>query len=294
MIIKGIDLTFELESRRGTSIVTGITIPKLNEGETCPVVIMLDGYMGNRNGQGLFYGGIGENLGIGEQICDLGIASVRLDFPGCGDSKESFAAYTVDNMLSDVEVVYHHILENYPIDPGRIGMCCWSNGGRIAALFAEKHQEIRTMVLWAPVAANGSAMWPHVVAALNPRFEEIGLTEDEYYLQLRETAERDGVAEIPWFDGSEKTACLSSEFFDGNDNAKPLDALKKFKGDVLMVVAGKDTCVPRYVFQEIINNTEINWVTIDEADHDFGSETKNNRIIKTVQDVTASYLYRKL
>jgi hypothetical protein len=283
------EILIELTSKRETKINTGISFPEAKEGKKYPLVFMMDGYLGNRNADGFFYGGMMGIAGIAEEICESGIASVRLDFPGCGESKEGFASYTIENMLDDVETVYDYMKANYPVDLDRIGMCCWSNGGRIGVLFAGRHPEVKTMVLWAPVAANGDYMWPHIVSVLDPEFQEMGLTEEEYYRKLWNTAKKYGQAEVTLPDRSGKIP-LSLGFFEGNYSAKPLDVLQKFNGNVLILVAGQDTCVSKNVFEEIIDNTEVNWVVLDRADHDFGAATQNSRLIKIVHELSVSYI----
>lgn len=46
-----------------------------------------------------------------------GIATVRLDFPGCGDSTEPFTAYTLSHMADDVESAILYMQSTYGTGP---------------------------------------------------------------------------------------------------------------------------------------------------------------------------------
>lgn len=283
-IVQKVDIQTTVKSERGTDIPVGIIIPEHRSGQKVPLVVACHGYMGNKDENGLFYGGVhnGSCAGAAEQLADLGIATARMSFSGCGDSKESFEFYNIDSMISDTEKAYEYVLKNYPSDKGRIGLLGWSNGGRTGALFADKHPEVKAMVLWAPVAANGAAMWPDIMNSV-----------DQDYLKLHYEAETTGKAKITWWDGH-KDDYLGWEFFKQNEEAKPVDALKKYAGKALMIVPGEDVVVPQWVYQNIIENTAIDHVTIPGADHSFGVDTNLPRLTEISLAITKSYFFKHL
>jgi Acetyl esterase (deacetylase) len=286
------DIQIMVGSERGTEIPTGVIIPEHEEDQKVPLVIVCHGYMGNKDENGFFYGGVrrgsdggvhrGSNAGVAERLADLGIATVRMSFPGCGDSGESFEFYNNENMISDAERSYEYVLKNYNIDLQRIGLLGWSNGGRIGALFADRHPEVKVMVLWAPAAADGAAMWPDIMRSAG-----------QDYAQLYHDAKKNGRARVILPD---KPAgdYLGWEFFRQNEEAKPLEALKNYKGEALMIVPDCDAVVPSWVYNEIIDQTDIKHITITGADHSFGIDTNLPRLTETNLDVTVSYFYRHL
>ena len=73
-----------------------------------------------------------------------GIASLRFDFRGSGDSEGAFEEQTLTSLLQDAETVYNW-LEGSPVVV--IGT---SMGGLIASLLAAS-KKIEALVLWAPV-----------------------------------------------------------------------------------------------------------------------------------------------
>jgi pimeloyl-ACP methyl ester carboxylesterase len=283
MRMKKIDIQITVKSGRGTEIPTGIIIPEHKIGQKAPLVVVCHGYMGNKDEDGYFYGGVhgGSSPGVTEQLADLGIATVRMSFPGCGDSKESFEFYNNANIISDAEKAYEHVLQNYPIDAGRIGLLGWSNGGRIGALFTEKHPEIKAMVLWAPVASNGSAMWRDIMRSAGQDFDN-----------LYKEAQKTGKAKIVWPDGHKDY--IGWEFFKQNEEVKPLDALKKYKGEALVIVPDRDEVVPAWVYKDLMDNTSLKHLTVAGADHSFGVDAKLPRLTEINLDVTTAFFYKHL
>ena len=283
-IVQKVDIQITVKSERGTEIPTGIIIPEHKKEQNVPLVVVCHGYMGSKDEDGYFYGGVhdGSCAGLTERLADLGIATVRMSFPGCGDSKESFEFYNNKNMVSDAERAYEHVLRNYPIDIDNIGLLGWSNGGRIGILFAEQHSEVKVMVLSAPAAANGTDMWPDIMMSC-------GQDYDKLFYESRTT----GKAKITWPDGH-KADYIGWEFFRQNIEAKPLDALKKLKGETLMIVPDKDIVVPAWVYNDIVENTAIKHVTVTGADHSFGVDTNLPRLTEINLDITTAYFYKYL
>ncbi|MCQ4808192.1 alpha/beta fold hydrolase, partial [Intestinimonas massiliensis] len=100
-----------------------ITQPK---GEApYPAVVKNHGHGGSKD----------ENEGFGgvaAALAEAGIATVRMDFPGCGDSTEPFTKNTLTNMKSDSNASLAYLLANYPLDADKLGIMGYSMGGRLA------------------------------------------------------------------------------------------------------------------------------------------------------------------
>lgn len=282
-MIEAVDTIVNVKSARGTDIPTGIVIPELESGRNVPLVILAHGLWDNMDLNGYFYGGVqgGANSGIAEKLRELGIASVRMDFPGCGTSTESLEAYTNENMVADVESAYAYMLENYEcIDPERVAILGFSYGGRIAALFVEEHPEVKTMVMNSPVAANGGDMWAQVFVACGQDYDV-----------LYEEAKANGKAKLMM---GEKEKYLSWDFFQQNETCKSCEALANYEGNALMLCGTEDAFLPVWNFEEIIANTDIDYLYIAGADHDFGFTGDNVRLTRTNMDIVVSYFYKHL
>ena len=102
---------------------------KLARGEELPLVVLAD-------------------------LAAQGIATVRLDFPGCGNSTEPFTAYTLSNMTDDVESAITYMQQTY--GTGRTALVGHSMGGRLASLYPQRRGGITALALWSP--ANGAGL----------------------------------------------------------------------------------------------------------------------------------------
>ena len=127
---------------RGVEVPATVEVPQ-TDGEIS-VVVLIHGHGGSRD----------EYLGfpvVAEALADRGIASIRMDFPGCGESSESFQENTLTNMKTDVLAAIDYMKANYDVDD--IGLFGYSMGGRIALeLLAEDKVDPDAVVLLAPAA----------------------------------------------------------------------------------------------------------------------------------------------
>ena len=123
-----------------------VTIPG-TRGEELPLVVLCHGFTGSRSGDGHF-------APLAADLAAQGIATVRLDFPGCGNSTEPFTAYTLSNMTDDVESAITYMQQTY--GTGRTALVGHSMGGRLASLYPQRRGGITALALWSP--ANGAGL----------------------------------------------------------------------------------------------------------------------------------------
>lgn len=122
--------------------------PELQQGEKCPMVVFCHGFNGTKDGP-LF-----------ELVADTlqahGIASIRFDFNGHGESEGEFKDMTVPNEIIDAKKVVEYVRDlSYVSNLAIVGH---SQGGVVASMTAgELSAELgepafRTVVLMAPAA----------------------------------------------------------------------------------------------------------------------------------------------
>ena len=138
----------EIPGTRG-DIPATIQLPaKSARGEELPLVVLCHGFTGNRQGDGHF-------APLAEDLAAHGIATVRLDFAGCGDSTEPYANYTLANMAADVDSVIGYMQATY--GTGKTALVGHSMGGRLASLYPQLGQyPVTALALWSP--ANGTGL----------------------------------------------------------------------------------------------------------------------------------------
>jgi len=117
----------------------------LPEGEgPFPLVIMSHGFLGGRNQRGGF-------AAIAVELAHQGIASIRMDFAGCGDSTADFQLNNLTGMASDVIACREWAINNLPVDKDAICLLGYSLGS-LVSLCATLHMPdiCNAMVLLAP------------------------------------------------------------------------------------------------------------------------------------------------
>lgn len=112
-----------------------------------PVVIFLHGFASNKYGHNRSY------VTFAEALAKEGIASVRFDFRGSGDSEGSPSTISFEDLIEDALSMFRHVLTLEGIDRERVGLFGSSLGGTIGILAMQHCPWIRTLVLWAPIAS---------------------------------------------------------------------------------------------------------------------------------------------
>jgi uncharacterized protein len=111
-----------------------------------PAILINHGYAGSKIGSQRLY------VELAQQLAESGIATLRLDFRGCGDSEGDFARVTVDDLVADALEGLAFLRSHPAVDPRRLGLLGASLGAAIAARVARKDQSMRSLALWAGVA----------------------------------------------------------------------------------------------------------------------------------------------
>lgn len=117
--------------------------PELKAGKKCPMVILMHGFAGRKEGA-MFES-------IANQLEQQGIASIRFDFNGHGESEGEFRHMTVPNEIEDAMCVYNYVTAlDYVKEVALLGH---SQGGVVAGMTAGKlNKKIKAVVLMAPAA----------------------------------------------------------------------------------------------------------------------------------------------
>ena len=121
-----------------------------------PALVMLHGTGSNRDEAG---GGYAVAAPILAE--DYGIATIRIDFMGNGESTASYEGYTFASAVGDAVAAAEHLASLPQIDKARIGVMGWSQGGTDALLSAGRHPErFSCVVTWAgaPDLSDGEDM----------------------------------------------------------------------------------------------------------------------------------------
>ena len=117
--------------------------PDLTPGQQCPMVVFCHGFGGTKEGP-LF------EL-ITDSLQKHGIASIRFDFNGHGESEGKFEEMTVPNEINDAKKVIEYVRDLRYVS--KIALVGHSQGGVVASMTAgELGSDISAVVLMAPAA----------------------------------------------------------------------------------------------------------------------------------------------
>lgn len=267
---QSMDLTYE---SRGVQVPATVAIPG-GEGPF-PLVVIMHGHGDYRNNPGY--------VNIAASLAEQGIASIRMDFPGCGDSTEDFSMNTESNMKQDVISGINHAINNYPIDITRVGTFGYSMGGRlILELIVDEAFPFKAIVMIAPAADTDDL--------------ELLFGGQDGWDKLKKQAEssREGVTTFQTDWGPEYH--LSKEWFENIEEfeGKSLvsKAAEKFRGPALVIYSVNDVSVSPGVSKAVADALDAQIVVVPADGHNYGFYSNGDIISSLVTSAaTAFFLY---
>lgn len=262
----------EIPGTRG-NIPATIQLPaKSARGEELPLVVLCHGFTGNRQGDGHF-------APLAEDLAAHGIATVRLDFAGCGDNTEPYANYTLANMAADVDSVIGYMQATY--GTGKTALVGHSMGGRLASLYPQLGQyPVTALALWSP--ANGTGL---------QGLEFLSIDNFAAVEELAARADAEGSV-AAW--GVE----LSAAYIDGMRDSDPNAALQESGLPVLLTYSGNErilsdtTQTETKAAVESLPDGQVVLNPFVNGDHNYTSEdpATNTQLDADLRQVTVDFL----
>lgn len=241
-----------------------------------PAVVMNHGHGGGRQEGGGF-------VRLAKALADAGILTIRMDFPGNGDSKESFTEGYLSNMISDSNASLAYLLANFPADPARLGILGYSMGGRIALTIGETEgNPYKAMGLLAPSAGPGKDLALFLAGS-----------EAEYERLYAEASTDKGYADYTTQYGQQQK--LSKQWFDELIASKPLETISAYKGAMLVVHGDKDVVIKPAENEAVIAAyPAASIVLVPEADHGYGFYSDQPEVSALVESSFAKFFSEAL
>ena len=247
-------VTFEC---RGQQIGGMLHLPK-GRGRF-PAALLLHGFTGTKVEAHRMF------VKLSRTLAGHGIASLRFDYRGSGDSAGEFEDMTIRSEVADAMAAIKFLARHRRVNSRRLALIGLSMGGAVAAyLVARERSRFKSLVLWAPVAEGAGILddlsTPDAVSAL----AETGITDHEGNL-------------------------VGVQFIRQFAEMKPLREVVKSKCPVLIVHGSKDQTVPVYhsdLYERALRSPKrlVKKVVIAGADHTFNKHVWEARAIGETVD----------
>jgi dienelactone hydrolase len=231
----------EFDNRAGHRLRGMLHQPDVSGEPRPPGVVLLHGFTGDRMESHWLF------VKTSRALARAGIASLRFDFFGSGESDGEFREASLETEVADAQDAADFLRRESGMDPERLGIMGLSLGGAIAALVAEPLRA-RALVLWSAVA--------HL--PLMRRFAESF---------ARPLPGADGDAEY----GGHR---VSHKFLDAADRLDPLAGVAAFTGPTLIIHPERDEHLPLTHPADYLRSSGAaikEKVIVSNADHTFTS-----------------------
>jgi len=232
-----------------------------------PIVVMLHGTGSDKSEAG------GGYLLAAPALAEAGIASVRFDFIGNGESTADYIDYNFTSAVDDTNIAFAYAASLPRIDGHRAGIMGWSQGGTIALLAAGENPAYKSVVCWAGAP------------------DLSGVADLEAY----EIAKENGFYELT-FDWRSSLK-LGLQWFDEAYGTDVLEVFSNSTAPVLAINGALDTVVDPVNAQRIVDasrNNESEVLLIEGADHTFNIFTGDMTAFDQLIGATVDWFVKTL
>lgn len=203
------------------------------------------------------------------RLAKEGVATLRFDFRGSGESDGDFKDATVSGELEDAQASIDFLSAQDGVDENRLGVLGLSMGGFVASRLAAQDRRVKSLVLWA-AGATAPRMFP--------RYVHLAGQNRHRWLEQGE-----------WDFGGN---VLGSRFLRDLERMKShLPVLTRFKGKALVLHGDRDASVPvseAEIYRKTLKKAKVQ--ILKGADHTFNRSDWE----KTVIDTTVHWVKKNL
>ena len=197
-----------------------------------PAVLMLHGFTGQRMEPHRLF------VLFSRLLAQHGIASMRFDFRGSGESEGMFDEMTPSREVEDVVAAYQFLRSRAEVDGERLGLMGLSMGGMVSALsVARPGLAFRSLALWAPAHPK---VWMGQIPDGTPAAHVWAMYRDRPTSPDAPGLGFDAETDRVDFSGNP----VSIGFFEDLLRLEPFETVRAHKGHALVVHGTADPTVP--------------------------------------------------
>ncbi len=236
--------------------------PVAAKKKAVPIVVFCHGFTGTKVEPHRIF------VKMARDLVSRGIAALRFDFRGSGDSEGNFEDMTLSGEISDAVKALDWVVQNAEqegLDAERIGLLGLSMGGLVAACTAAKDRRVKALTLWGAVSDLNAS------------------------LARNQKDRKDSIRDLPGGFVDYGGNLLGPAFFAEFDKIYPVKEIVKFRGPVLIVHGSEDDREPasnaNAYFAAISGRHPLNRnVVIEGADHTFNALAWEREVLSSTSD----------
>jgi uncharacterized protein len=240
-----------------------LALPKAGgAARSYPAVLMLHGFASHKDEVGDMY------LREARALARRGIASLRIDFAGTGDSEQLYTANTWTGMVADAVTAYDWLVDNSRTIDDRVGVLGFSMGSKVGLGLLAERPDVPAFASWSGALYDG----------IPPGF-----------IELYDEAKKHGFVTL---DLGFAVVDLSLAWFDTMIASTPLSDATGYEGAILAVAGSADTTVDPSVsraFIATLDSPDETLRIIDGADHIYNVLTADQTRAEAAITITADW-----
>lgn len=245
-----------------------LALPKVGgAARSYPAVVMLHGFASHKDEVGDMY------LREARALAERGIASLRIDFAGTGDSEQPYTANTWTGMVADAVIAHDWLVAHRRVIDDRVGVLGFSMGSKVGLGLLAERPDIPAFASWSGALEDG----------IPPGF-----------IDLYDEAQANGSVVL---DLGFAVVELSLAWFDTMIASTPLTDATSYVGAILAVAGSEDTTVDPSVSQNFIATLDTPDETlqiIDGAGHIYNVLTPDQTHANAAIKITADWFDARL
>lgn len=286
--IRATGAVYQIEERivsfqnEGMNLVATLVLPK--GVKRPPIALTFNGF-----GEDRFYIELPNTGGeyfyerVSRILAEQGIAALRVDYRGSGDSDGAYEMTSFSGQVSDALAAINYVCTDLRRVVGwrNLGLVGFSQGGLVSAIAASRDERVGSLALWSAVTAP-PITYEYLITREGLE-KGIALPDGGFDI-FPIIIEGQHYGDIP----------LGKCFFQDLFTTNPVAQIHKYKGPLLYVAGAQDVIVwpqPQMAQQYLDNHEGFEKLVVLDTDHEFKTYMGVEEFDKTIYWTAAWFLY---